>query len=792
MADTYLFFVVVLFALAIFDLIVGVSNDAVNFLNSSIGSKVAKRHVIMLVASIGIFVGAAFSSGMMEVARKSIFFPGEFAFEEIMVIFMAVMLTDIILLDLFNTFGLPTSTTVSIVFELLGAAVAVSMIKITTAGKGLSEVPTYINFGKAGEIAAGILLSVVVAFTVGAVIMYLSRVLFSFQIEKKLKNTAPIWGGMAMATMSYFLFAKGLKNVDAISNFPIVPVSGDELARLCGNLSDGVYSNCVFDSESSQYKLHFSVWLQSNVPLVGAILFFFWAIILKIGQMITKGNVLRFVVLFGTFSLAMAFAGNDLVNFIGVPIAGFESYSAWVDGGMNTKMSMEALGKKVSTDPWLLVTAGIIMIGTLWGSRKARSVSETELKLGRQNEGFERFQPNTFSRGIVRASRSINMVLSRLLPSTLSNRINQAFAPPSFGEEKDGEEAKAFDLLRASVNLSVASMIITYASSRKLPLSTTYVTFMVSMGASLADRAWGRDSAVFRIAGVINVVLGWFGTAFIAFTISAVFASAIFFGGVYTVIALILLAVGLVMRSSFVHRRRESKTKLSTQVEVTRKAMEPSEVHSLTRENAAETVIAVQKLVSGAIDTLISENLGETKKLRRSVATLREQNEARRYSLFHTLKRIKEQNTRTGRLYLKVYDLQHDFLQSAETIARACSEHVANFHAPLDTGQSNQLLKIIQDVNRYLEDISKILLEEVPVSEDAFNRVLTAKTDILLSLEDFLDAQTKGIREEDYNSRNSMLNFSLAFELRALVAVAARYIKLYYREGQASGSKPNV
>lgn len=788
MADTYLFFVIVLFALAIFDLVVGVSNDAVNFLNSSIGSKVAKRHVIMLVASIGIFIGAAFSSGMMEVARKSIFNPGEFAFEEIMVIFMAVMLTDIILLDLFNTFGLPTSTTVSIVFELLGAAVAVSLIKMTAQGEGLGELSNYINFGKAGEIAGGILLSVLVAFTVGSIVMFLSRTLFSFQIEKKLKNTAPIWGGLAMAAMSYFLFAKGLKNVDAISHFPIMTVGADELNALCGDLKNGVYPNCFFDSESSQYQLYFSAWLKSNVLLVGAILFAFWAVVLKIAQLITKGNILRFVVLFGTFSLAMAFAGNDLVNFIGVPIAGFESYNAYVDGGMDTGMTMEALGKKVPTNPWLLLIAGGIMVGTLWGSKKARSVSETELKLGRQDEGSERFQPNAFSRGIVKASRSINKVFSYLLPPGLSNRINQSFAPPPAKKEKDGEEAKAFDLLRASVNLSVASMIITYASSRKLPLSTTYVTFMVSMGASLADRAWGRDSAVFRIAGVMNVILGWFGTAFIAFTVSAIFASAISFGGVYAVVALILLAIGLVIRSSIVHRRMAAKKELRTKTEVSRKVMEPSEVRSLTRDNVAGTILSVSDLVTGAVDTLIREDRKETKKLRQSVKDLKERNEVLRYSLVHTLKRIEEHNTRTGRLYLKVYDLEHDFLQSAETIARVCSEHVSNFHSPVDSGQAKHLGRIRQEISSYLAYISKVLLEETAISEDSFKKVITSKTSILHSLENLLDAQTKGIREEAYNSRNSMLNFNLVFELRALVAVAARFIKLYHSEVLIPGS----
>ena len=791
MADTYLFFVIVLFALAIFDLVVGVSNDAVNFLNSSIGSKVAKRHVIMLVASIGVFIGAAFSSGMMEVARKSIFFPGEFAFEEIMVIFMAVMLTDIILLDLFNTFGLPTSTTVSIVFELLGASVAVSLIKMTANGEGLGELSNYINFGKAGEIVAGILLSVVVAFTVGSIVMYFSRLLFSFQVDKKLKNTAPIWGGLAMAAMSYFLFAKGLKNVDAISYMPTVPVNPEDLASMCGEMKDGGYAKCYFDSASQQYLLYFKYWLQSNVPLVGAILFVFWAIVLKIAQMITKGNVLRFVVLFGTFALAMAFAGNDLVNFIGVPIAGFESYKAYIDGGMDVNMPMDALAKKVPTNPWLLILAGAIMVGTLWGSRKARSVSETELKLANDNEGQERFRPNFFSRGIVNASRAINKIFTYLLPPGLRERVNKSFSPPTNRKEKEGEVSASFDLVRASVNLSVASMIITYASSRKLPLSTTYVTFMVSMGASLADRAWGRDSAVFRIAGVINVIMGWFGTAFIAFTVSATFASLISMGGIYAVIGLVLLAAGLVIRSSIVHRRNEAKKALRVKSEVTRKAMQPTEVRTQTRHNAADTILAVSKVISNSVDALIKEDRGEARDLKQVIKDLNDRNDALRYSLYHTLKRIEESNTRSGRLYLKVYDLEQDFLQSAGSIANASAAHVSNFHSPLDPGQSAHLVQIQQEINSYLENISTILLEEETISENSYNKVMTSKTSILHSLENYLDVQTKGIRVEEYNSRNSMLGFNLIFELRSLVAVAARFVKLYKRDELTNSSNGN-
>lgn len=792
MADTYLFFIILLFVLAAFDLMVGVSNDAVNFLNSAIGSKVAKRHVIMIVASIGIFIGAAFSSGMMEVARKSIFYPDQFTFEEIMVVFMAVMLTDIILLDLFNTFGMPTSTTVSIVFELLGGAVAVAMIKMLNADEGMASMSNYINFDKAGEIVVGILLSVVVAFSIGSILMYLSRLLFSFQVEKKLKNTAPIWGGLAMAAMSYFLFAKGLKNVDVISDFPIVSVGADELSSLCGDLKDGKYPNCFFDSESNQTMMYFSAWLKQNFMLVIGILFVFWAIVLKIAQFFTKGNVLRFVVLFGTFSLAMAFAGNDLVNFIGVPVAGFESFNAWVDGGMDIHMSMEALGEKVPTQPLLLFLAGAIMVLTLWLSKKARSVTETEVKLGRQDEGAERFKPNFLSRGIVVGASKINRVIISVLPEAFRKRVNKSFALPPRSAKKEKEEGRAFDLIRASVNLSVASMIITYASSRKLPLSTTYVSFMVAMGASLADRAWGRDSAVFRIAGVINVIMGWFGTALIAFTVSAVFAVLIWSFQIYAVIGLVMLAAGLLIRSNLIHRKMEAKKEMKAVAELSGKTLQPNEVLSLTRATVIDTLLSVKKSISGSIDSLVAEDRGAVRRLQNEIKALKERNEASMYGLFGALKRIEEDNTKISRLYLKVFDLEQDLIQSSHKMVEACTAHIANIHAPLEKNQARQLQHLKQEVVAYLESIAGILAEETYIKDDSLGKILTAKEGILHSIENILDAQTKGIRGELYNSRNSMLNFTLAFEMKDLVAVSARFIKLYHREEQLSSAMPVV
>lgn len=741
--DTYLILVVVLFALAIFDLVVGVSNDAVNFLNSSIGSKVAKRGVIMIIASVGIFLGAVLSDGMMEVARKGVFHPEAFLFEDMMVIFFAVMITDIILLDLFNTFGMPTSTTVSIVFELLGSAVMVSLIKMTSMDQGLAHMPEYINWANAGKIISGILLSVLFAFTIGAIVMYFSRLLFSFQYKKKLRFVAPIWGGLAMTAMTYFLFVKGLKHAAFLS---------DEMR----------------------------IFIKEEVLLVLAISFAFWALVLTIISNISKFNILRFVVLFGTFALAMAFAGNDLVNFIGVPVAGLKSFEQWDLMGRPDGMTMEFLAEKVPTEWYYLFIAGAVMVATLWLSKKARSVTETEVKLGRQDEGEERFQPNFFSRGVVNASRAINRIYVSVLPAGLQGRINKAFEPVTDEVTADGEEAPAFDLIRASVNLAVASMIISYASGQKLPLSTTYVSFMVAMGASLADRAWGRDSAVYRIAGVVNVVLGWFGTALIAFTASATFAFFLYHYQMYAVGALLLLAVGLVIRSTFVHKRREAKKALQQQAGLSRSDLQPEQVRNEVRKKASSAVETVRLTIADAIRGMLQEDKDLLRKAKKDMAQLSEENQAFRTSLYHYLKRIQEEDTALGRLYLQTYDHEQDLVQSTNFIAEACLKHVINVHSPLLPEQRERLERILGAVDAYMQLVLDTLRQGA-ISADALQKVIVEKNAVLKQLEGVLSEQTEGIREEAYNSRNSLLSFSLAFELKDLVAVSARFVKMFHR-----------
>jgi phosphate/sulfate permease len=523
----YLIFVIILVTLAFSDLIVGVSNDAVNFLNSAIGSRVATRRKIMVVASVGILLGALFSSGMMEVARKGIFHPEMFSFAEVMVIFLAVMLTDIILLDLFNTFGMPTSTTVSIVFELLGAAVVVAWLHVSASGQPASELVNYINSSKALLIVAGIFLSILVAFGVGAVVQYGSRMLFSFKYKKRIRTFGSVWGGLSLTILSYFLIIKGLKGASFVT---------PEFLR----------------------------WVNSNALLLMALTMICWTILFQALISFTRVNILKVIVLAGTLSLAMAFASNDLVNFIGVPIAGIESFMIWQgSGAIAGDFLMTSLSGKVLTPSSWLIIAGFIMTITLWFSKKAKTVTETEVNLSRQHEGNERFKPHLLARLIVDAAGRVSKYLIKIFPVRIKNKIEKSFDQSRL---KNVVDPPAFDLIRASVNLTVASMLIAIATSFKLPLSTTYVSFMVAMGTSLADRAWGNGNAVYRVAGVLNVIAGWFMTAIIAFSVAGFFALIIYYFELQGVIGLIIIGAVIILKFFKIHKQVHQKMTRGTLV----------------------------------------------------------------------------------------------------------------------------------------------------------------------------------------------------------------------------------
>jgi phosphate/sulfate permease len=743
MSDVYLIIVLILFVLAILDLVVGVSNDAVNFLNSAIGSKVATRNMIMIVASVGILIGATFSSGMMEVARKGIFNPQYFFFAEIMIIFIAVMITDIILLDLFNTFGMPTSTTVSIVFELLGAAVAVSILKISAAGEPLSTLGNYINTSSAILIVSGIFLSILVAFVIGSIVQYFSRLLFSFHIQKRMAWIGGIWAGLALSALTYFLLIKGIKGASFISDA-------------------------------------FLDWVKHNTILLLGMSFVFWSIVMQVCISIFKLNILRFVVLFGTFALAMAFAGNDLVNFIGVPIAGLESFLAWSQSGIEAgAFSMSVLNEPVRTKTFLLIGAGLIMVTTLWFSKKARSVTETEVNLSRQSEGAERFSPNWISKGIVRLSISARKELTKLLPITFKHKIEENFRPnhvKSTSISRDNQPA--FDLVRASVNLTMASMLIAFATSLKLPLSTTYVSFMVAMGTSLADRAWGRSSAVFRIAGVLNVIGGWFFTAFIAFTGAAIFATIIHFFGIWGIGALFFLAIFLISRTYVLYTKKEKKKLAQKEMEKQMAELTTAEIIQETTERVASTLNLINKGYRYAIHGLIIEDRPLLKRSKKKMYQLKEENEVLFRQMYQLIKRIKEINGEASRVYVLFCDLAQDIIQSITKIVDICEEYIDNSLDPITAVESKPLLKFSQILEPYLSDLSKAI-QQFQLKE--VKKILKQKNDILMNLEEQLSLQVEDIKKETIGLRKSQLFMSILLETKDLVIVAASFAKLYRR-----------
>jgi phosphate/sulfate permease len=585
MDNIYLLILIAITVLAVADIIVGVSNDAINFLNSAIGSKALSLRTIMIVASLGIFIGAVFSSGMMEVARKGIFVPAQFEFGEIMLIFMAVMITDILLLDFFNTLGLPTSTTVSIVFNLLGAAVVMSLIKIShSESETIADLGNYINTAKAIEIITGILLSVVIAFSVGAFVQWVSRLIFTFNYEKRIKNFGVLFGGVALTAITYFIFLKGLKGTPYYKELKSI-LDGNEIYIIIGS-------------------------------------FVFWTLFSFIFEKLTKKTVLLVVIAIGTFGLALAFSGNDLVNFIGVPMAAYHSYEAWIAGGMDSTMSMAVLEKKVPAEPVLLFIAGTIMVLTLWFSKKAKTVAETEISLSRQGETHEKFEPNRISRAIVKVTSQLSSYFSAIVPSSISESLSKSFEKPNFTMTKNQSiEAPAFDMIRASVNLMVAGVLIAIATSMKLPLSTTYVTFMVAMGTSLADRAWGRESAVYRVAGVLNVIGGWFGTAIGAFIAAGIVVFLINFNAIVIIPILLLLTVILLYRNYKFHKTKSTKTIDEDSLSEAEGSSVQGVIHE-SAKNISKVVKRTNKIYSNTIDGLAKQELSLLKKSKNQVVKL--------------------------------------------------------------------------------------------------------------------------------------------------------------------------
>ncbi len=743
MDNIYILMIVALAILAIADLVVGVSNDAVNFLNSAIGSKAVSFKTIMIVASLGVAFGALSSSGMMEVARKGIFMPSEFYFNEIMIIFMAVMITDILLLDFFNTLGMPTSTTVSIVFELLGAAVVMSLIKISISdAETIADLGRYINTAKATEIILGILLSVVVAFSVGAFVQYNSRLLMTFNFEKKAKWVSALFGGIAATAITYFILIKGLKGASF--------VSGD-----------------------------FKSFVAENTLMIVALSFIFWTALSTLITAVFKMSVYKFIIIIGTFAIAMAFAGNDLVNFIGVPIAAWQSYEAWVASGVPAaEFSMEVMSKKVATPSLLLFAAGLIMVLTLWFSKKAKAVLKTSIDLSSQDSVKERFEPNFLSRGLVRFSTLISKYHGTILPETVQNKIDKQFEKPKELKLVDKQQdLPAFDMVRAAVNLMVASILISIATSMKLPLSTTYVTFMVAMGTSLADRAWGRESAVYRVAGVLNVIGGWFFTAFSAFVASGIIAYLIYLGGAPMIAILLLLTVLLLVRNYLSHKKKSKNTILQDGLKKT----ESKTVQGIIQESAdhiSNVVSRTNKIYSNMLSGLATEDLSKLKKSRKGVEKLNKEVDELRDDIFYFIKNLDETSVRGSNFYIIILGYLQDVGQSLDFLAKTSYKHINNNHKALRFNQIKDLQDIDSSFENLLNEIESIFKSrKFEKLGDILNGKQRAQDDLAVKIASQI---TRTRTEEDDSPKNTALYFSLLIETKDLVAAIMNLIEEYH------------
>lgn len=738
MGDPYVFMLIALAILAILDLVVGVSNDAVNFLNSAIGSKAIPIKSIMIIASVGVFFGAISSSGMMEVARKGIFNPDMFVFQDIMIIFMAVMITDILLLDVFNSLGLPTSTTVSIVFELLGSAVVVALIKMNDKGEAFNELWNYINYSQATKIILGILLSVIVAFTVGAIVQYFSRLIYSFNFNERPMYINALFGGFALTSIIYFIIIKGLKGTPFYAD--IQHVLEYNIFVLIG--------------------INFAIWTLVSLALIG----------------IAKVNILKLIIGVGTFSLAMAFAGNDLVNFIGVPIAALNSYEIWsASGQAASDFSMGVLATKVPSNVWLLLLAGAVMVITLWTSKKARSVIETGINLSRQGEGHEKFKPNNVSRVVVRMAMFANAGLNFFISEKTQNYLNSKFEKPMIAIPRDKQnQAPAFDLVRASVNLIVASILISIATSMKLPLSTTYVTFMVAMGASLADRAWGRESAVYRVAGVLNVILGWFATAIVAFFAAGIVATLINVS-LYFIILLLVAVAYLITRTSIQHSKKAKEEKEQQYVE----RAELISINGVIEESSdhiSSVVLRVGKLYNNVVSDLSKQDLNKLRKTDKNVGKLNNEIDDLKDGVYYFIKSLEEDSVEASKFYILTLGHLQDVAQAIGFIARASYRHVNNNHKNLKKGQLKDLLTINHQLNEVLKSISTAFESR---SFDDLETILIEKKELLNYVADSIEKQVARIRAEESSPKNTTLYFSVLLETQDLISALMSLLQLY-------------
>jgi len=740
MDSIYLIIVVILVILAVSDLVVGVANDAANFLNSAVGSMVASRWVILTVASIGIFVGTFFGSGMMEVAKSGVFHPNMFHFHDVMILFIAVLIADIIILDVYNSLGLPTSTTVSLVFELLGAAVVVGLYVIYKDPNALSlNLYDYINSARALTILSAIFSSIAVALICGSMIMYFSRLIFTFNYEKNFKFVGAIWCGLSFMAITYFAIFKGLKSTTLVSD--------ETLAYLQGHTT--------------------------NILLI---IFVCSTALYAIMQHLFKINILKVTILIGTASIALAFAGNDLVNFIGVPMAGYQSYeiasAAHANGVDINTLTMEGLKAPVKADWRILSVAGAIMVLTLWFSKKARRVIDTGVNLSRQVAGVEQFGSIQLSRSIVRGAVNFNKSVDRMLPKSMRNFIDNRFRPlaPTY------EEKASFDFIRASVNLTVATLLISLATSLKLPLSTTYVTFMIAMGTSLADRAWGRESAVYRITGVVTVIAGWFLTALIAFTVSGVIACIFMFATGYNHTLGIIVVVGFGAFAMIrVMTSKEIRNKTDEVVEDIEELTGEKVVNEYANKGIKASITQTNDIYARTLDALFSEDHRELKHICEDAEKIyKKAKNKRKYEVLPNLERLGGDNPDLTFYYIQVVDYNYEVSKSLLHITRESYDYINNNHEGFSQEQIQDLKLILDTVN----DIYTEFLVMLDTKDYSNFDELMKKREILNDVyANSTKQQIKRAKCSESGTRNTMLFLHIINETRTLILQSRNLMK---------------
>ncbi len=723
MSELYTIMLAVLAVLAISGLYVGVTNDAVNFLNAAIGSKVAKMRTILAVASVGIIIGVLTSTGMMEVARSGMFNPGLFTFHEIMILYVSVMFANVILLDIYNSLGLPTSTTVALVFSLLGAAIAVSLYKISgDPTLSIASLGGFINTTRAMGVISAILLSVVIAFIFGTIIMWISRFIFSFRYLGLFRKFGAVWCGASFTAIAYFAVFKALKGV------------------LAG---------------TAMY-----VWINDNLLISLILCWIVCSIILQFMQLF-RINILRINILSGTFALALAFAGNDLVNFIGVPLAGLDSYNIAKEAG-STTILMEGLKENLPAQFIWLILSGVVMIVTLWTSTKSMHVSQTEISLAGQGDDMISGEQdsNVFSRSIVRASLGMSNFFDKVFPESVKNYVGRRF------EYEDVEKNGApYDKIRAVVNLTTAALLISVGTSLKLPLSTTYVCFMVAMGSSLADKAWGRESAVHRITGVMTVVMGWFVTGIGAFIIAIAVGLLLIWGGTIAFAVVTVACAYMLVKSNFIDAKKKEEKSESI--------ADNDQVDSVVGEVCRMMKVSTQ-IYDRTLVAVFKEDRKALKELVREATEMYDQCHKIKYSLMPALRKMKGSGLELSLYYIQVVDYLNEMAKALVHITRPAFDHIDNNHKGLSEEQTEDLKHINDDVAEIYGSINRMLTENDFRDIDV---VLTMRDELFERIAATTKSELKRINNGEGNTKASLFYLNIMSETKAMVLQARNLLK---------------